>query len=71
MSEQNFDCEIRVVANGYIVQPARNIQRDCYPSATDIKVFESFDSLTAYLRGRLPIYPVFMPAPIPPKGKRK
>lgn len=59
-----WNIEIRAVGNGYIVQPAADLSRGTMTPISDMRVFESFDSMAAYLRTMLPIYP---PLGIPPR----
>jgi hypothetical protein len=56
---RTFNIEINATANGYIVKPAADMQRDRYTPLCEFHVFESFDALVAHLHSRMPIYPVF------------
>lgn len=52
---------IDVTANGYAVREVANLCDDRGATIADTHVFESFEGVVAYLRNRLPIYPVMQP----------
>lgn len=47
------ELEIRVVRNGYMVRPAYELNRQSILSSDDIRVFETFEALTAFLQSTL------------------
>lgn len=52
---------IDVTANGYAVRELDDPCNDRYQTIANTHVFESFEGVVAYLRNRLPIYPVMQP----------
>lgn len=61
MEKQTSALELRVVKNGYWIRPGRNMTD--VVSMDEVYVFETFDSLTRWLKANLP--------PIAPPTKAK
>jgi hypothetical protein len=72
--QRSFAVQVDVAGNGYIVRPPYEAQRGGICAMTEMKVFESFESLVEHLRCVLPIYPVYSGMTVtttpPPKRRR-
>lgn len=60
MSPKKPVVTVHAVQNGYQVITGGGWNRDCRVDSDD-HVFESFEALTAYLRGVMPLFPVAVP----------